>query len=108
MAVRPTPPCPTTPMIGTDRSGVQGAIGVAPAFPRGSLAVGIVSAGRLHRRSVVRLKVEVWAMGFLPVLVRFGLVLGLVSTVVVPLAFASTPAGAAQATTTTRTAVASW
>jgi hypothetical protein len=47
-------------------------------------------------------------MVFRPVLIRCGLVAGLVSTVVVPLAFASTPAGAAQATTTTRTAVASW
>ena len=43
-----------------------------------------------------------------PVLVRSGLIVGLVSTVVVPLALASTPAGATQTATTTRTAVASW
>jgi len=47
-------------------------------------------------------------MEFRPVLVRSGLIVGLVSTVVVPLAFASPPAGAAPAATTTRTAVASW
>ena len=39
---------------------------------------------------------------------RSGLVLGLLSTVVLPLALASTPAGAAREATTTRTAAASW
>jgi hypothetical protein len=47
-------------------------------------------------------------MAFRPVAVRSGLILGLVSALVVPLALASTPAGAAPATTTTRSAVASW
>ncbi len=42
------------------------------------------------------------------VLVRSGLVLGFVCTLVAPSVLASTPAGAAQASTTTRTAVASW
>jgi len=47
-------------------------------------------------------------MSFRPVVVRCGLVVGLLSTVAAPLAFASTPAGAVAATSTTRTAVASW
>jgi hypothetical protein len=42
------------------------------------------------------------------VLIRSGLVLGFVCTLVAPSVLASTPAGAAQASTTTRTAVASW
>jgi len=47
-------------------------------------------------------------MAFRSVLVRSGIVLGMVSTMVVPLAFTGTPAGAAAAPTTTRSAVASW
>ena len=46
-------------------------------------------------------------MLFRTILVRSGLTVALTSIVAVPLAFASTPAGAAT-TTTTRTAVASW
>ncbi len=47
-------------------------------------------------------------MAFRSVFVRSGLVVGLASALVVPLAFGATPAGAASGTTTTRTAVASW
>jgi hypothetical protein len=47
-------------------------------------------------------------MALRSVLVRSGLVLGVVSTLVVPLTVASSPAGAAPAPTTTRSAVASW
>ena len=47
-------------------------------------------------------------MGVPSVLLRSGLVLGLVSSVVVPLTVVDPPAGAAAGTTTTRTAVANW
>lgn len=43
-----------------------------------------------------------------PVLIRSGLVLGFVCALVAPSVLATAPAGAAQASTTTRTAVASW
>jgi hypothetical protein len=47
-------------------------------------------------------------MAFRPVVTRSGLVLGIAATLAVALAVGGTPAGAAQAATTTRTAVASW
>ena len=74
---------------------------------KSSPGVATVAAGRPHRQRVGAPVAEVWAMLFRTILVRSGLTVALTSIVAVPLAFASTPAGAAT-TTTTRTAVASW